>query len=64
VPESQFPIFPAAWRGWRRRLWEILPVRVRSAWNPYDNWLRGYSAGMDAGLYRAEARQERGERIR
>jgi hypothetical protein len=47
-----------------RWFWRLIPLRLRSRWSPYDNWLRGYTAGMDAGLQRAEARQQRGERIR
>lgn len=40
--------FPPGWTGIRRRLWRLLPLGVRSRWSPYDNWLRGYSAGWAA----------------
>lgn len=40
----------------RRWLWRRLPVRLRSRWSPYDNWLRGYTAGFAAGKANMEAK--------
>ena len=41
--------FPHYLNRWQRWLWERLPLRLRTRWSPYDNWLRGYTAGFAAG---------------
>ena len=46
--------FPPGWTGIKRWLWRLLPLSVRSAWSPYDNWLRGYSDGYTAARTREQ----------
>lgn len=48
--------FPESLSPWQRWLWRRLPRRVRTRFNPTDNWTTGYLAGLAAGRANMEAK--------